>query len=137
MSAYKRPRFRVQPYSSDGHSYWEIDLDAMAAGFWAEAADDDWSVELYPIRRQGEGWQYLEDDQKWAACVAQLRDDAVRFRANLSEDMFPKHLKAVYRDELGKSVDRVHEANETGAGWRFFPDDVSHAIEQAWLEDSR
>jgi hypothetical protein len=126
--------FRIEPYASDGHMYWEIDIEGMTATRWVESSDDDWSGESYPLMRTDDGWRYYEDEGRWRRRIDALGDQLRRIHINVPASSVPDTVRELYTDTVAEVSSELSAATNQGPSWRDLPKDVSAEIEKRWIQ---
>jgi hypothetical protein len=129
--------FQIEPYESDGHMRWEIDLASMKATLLLESFDDVWNGTTFDLRRSDGGWQYYEDADTWKARVDGLAEQLFRTNINFSGLSLNGDVKNLVIDAQTEVKTQLAEARARGPSWIDLPKDVSKAIEIRWKEQRR
>ncbi|HTL32227.1 MAG TPA: hypothetical protein VL326_03830 [Kofleriaceae bacterium] len=124
--------FQIEPYDSDGHMRWEIDLASMKATLLLESFDDVWNGTTFDIRRSEGRWQYYEDEDTWKARVDALADQLVRTHTNFAGSSLVGELKHLVETTQAEVAAQLSDVRARGPSWIDLPKDVSRAIEARW-----
>lgn len=128
--------FQIEPYESDGHVRWEIDIASMKATLLLESFDDVWNGTTFDLRRSEGTWQYYEDEDTWKARVDALADQLVRTHTNFTGLSLVGEVKDLVETTRAEVAAQLAEARARGPSWIDLPKDVSKAIEARWREES-
>lgn len=124
--------FQIEPYESDGHVRWEIDLASMKATLLLESFDDVWNGTTFDLRRSDGTWQYYEDAETWKARVDGLADQLFRTRTSFSGLSLVGEVKDLIETTQEEVAAQLSDARARGPSWIDLPKDVSRAIEVRW-----